>query len=698
MSFFLRGLVLDGFRVFGGAEVSVPLDANVVLVHGGNASGKTSLLQAIELGLSGRVDELASLAGDYPGVLCHQWAERPCRVNLEFDVGAERRAHRVVIDEHGVRTDDGEPLRGRLRSGFLGRSLLTQRGLGGMIERLQGDDPKTKESKLVSFLRAAVGLDRLEAATTGLHDALDKRRVCNLSPSARAVDEELKNLDVRSRTLTEEIRAAQEKLEQARGLLADETTDLPPAGAPADAVLAWAGERLAALAEDLALPRVRRALDGATALGRVLAGARRWSAAVGSGDQGGVVPSLCGVREELVRVASALHALRGDEEDIAGKDEPETRQEGTTRLLEAALAELEGNTCPVCRRDYGELKAGTLRSALEAALAGQLGSMQAARDRAEEQAARVKRRAGLVEAHLGLGRVSEEAGAITASLLADVEALGLPAELVQGPVATLEGRLRELHEQVSAGGIEVLRRRIEAFKRAAEAAVHLERQVDELETKRRALRERETRMEAVLEDAKRVHTAAAGATRTILNRVFEDAGGVNQLWGWIFSRLARGELFVPRFSTDIVRRKLAIRTQLAADGVPTSYTHPHAVLSSANANTAALAIFLALHLADADSIPVVVLDDPVQSMDDVHVIELAALLRALVNERGRQLVLAVHERALYEYMKSELGPVGPHQSMCAVSLERCGRSTSLSCERLEWKPDGLFDSSSGRSA
>ena len=48
------------------------------------------------------------------------------------------------------------------------------------------------------------------------------------------------------------------------------------------------------------------------------------------------------------------------------------------------------------------------------------------------------------------------------------------------------------------------------------------------------------------------------------------------------------------------------------------------MLSAGNLNTAALTLFLALHLSVEPRFPWLVLDDPVQTMDEVHIAQFAA--------------------------------------------------------------------------
>lgn len=78
---------------------------------------------------------------------------------------------------------------------------------------------------------------------------------------------------------------------------------------------------------------------------------------------------------------------------------------------------------------------------------------------------------------------------------------------------------------------------------------------------------------------------------------------------------------------------------------------PGAMFSAGNLNTAALTLFIALHLSVSKVLPWLTLDDSVQSMDDIHIAHFAALLRTLSKEHGRQIVIAVHDRQLFEYLK-----------------------------------------------
>jgi DNA repair protein SbcC/Rad50 len=57
-------------------------------------------------------------------------------------------------------------------------------------------------------------------------------------------------------------------------------------------------------------------------------------------------------------------------------------------------------------------------------------------------------------------------------------------------------------------------------------------------------------------------------------------------------------------------------------------------------------------------------------MDEVHVAQFAALLRTLAKEHHRQIVVAVHERPLFEYLTLELSPAFAGDKLITVELSR----------------------------
>ena len=104
-------------------------------------------------------------------------------------------------------------------------------------------------------------------------------------------------------------------------------------------------------------------------------------------------------------------------------------------------------------------------------------------------------------------------------------------------------------------------------------------------------------------------------------------------------------------------------------------------------NTAALTLFIALHLAVEPRLPWLILDDPVQSMDDVHISNFAALLRTLSKEHDRQVLIAVHDRALFDYLSLELSPAFAGDELITVELDRSAEGRT----RYETKRAGYVE-------
>ena len=67
----LKSMNVSNFRSILGS-VHVPLDANVILIHGENGAGKTSLLSALELSLTGEIQSLERADKRYKNQLLHK--------------------------------------------------------------------------------------------------------------------------------------------------------------------------------------------------------------------------------------------------------------------------------------------------------------------------------------------------------------------------------------------------------------------------------------------------------------------------------------------------------------------------------------------------------------------------------------------------------------------------------------------------
>ena len=178
------------------------------------------------------------------------------------------------------------------------------------------------------------------------------------------------------------------------------------------------------------------------------------------------------------------------------------------------------------------------------------------------------------------------------------------------------------------------------------------------------------------------------AQNKIMNQVFDTS--LNKVWRDLFVRLAPDEPFVPTFALSEIdtRRKhvkAVLETHYRSGG---KGGNPRAVLSSGNLNTAALTLFLALHLSVKPTLSWLIIDDPVQSMDDVHVAQFAALLRTISKQHNRQIILAVHEKPLFDYLSLELSPAFKDDKLLTIEIDRAlNGKTVVNPKKMVWEED-----------
>ena len=251
--------------------------------------------------------------------------------------------------------------------------------------------------------------------------------------------------------------------------------------------------------------------------------------------------------------------------------------------------------------------------------------------------------------------------------------LGAPLQAYDGVDTALTEANAQLKAQISAGET-AISTRVTALTALDQYAASLTAIADAIEAQTKAQTEqaRVTKAladaNAVRETAKTVSDAAESVRSASVKRVFNTS--LNRIWRDLFVRLAPSEDFVPKFRIPPGEKgKVEAVLETEHRSGQASGT-PGAMLSQGNLNTAALTLFLALHLSVPQRTPWLVLDDPVQSMDDVHIAQFAALLRTLSKGAGRQVVVAVHERALFDYLTLELSPAFPGDSLITVEISR----------------------------
>ena len=456
-------------------------------------------------------------------------------------------------------------------------------------------------------------------------------------------------------------------------------------------------------------------------------------------------------RQEQIAVKGAELTSRaaGLASTLTALDEEVAQAEVRAGSLASGLAllrdEVADNVCPVCDRDYSELGSGHLQAHIArkidqittkgrelerlrqqrddvrtqlqlaqrevAALQGATVSKEAVEETASRRAKalalrdRLESMADVMEAGASLRRhmqqtqadaerleeLEHEAGVVMLMLLEHASALG-------GRSAQTEETAEQLWRRVSDLATQRLAETRSRHEARAEARTRLAH-IDELETLAKRLvasiatraqegrgwNQRIAEADHRRDVARQIH-AAASATRTaIVQRVFTES--LNDVWRDVFSRLAPSEPFVPAFGIPTATKtalELRLETIHRSGGKAGT---PATMLSTGNLNTAALSLFIALHLAVEPLVPCLVFDDPVQSMDEVHVAQFAGLLRVLSKHHDRQIVVAVHERELFEYLRLELSPAFERDELITIELGHDDSSEGESVTRLTWARD-----------
>ena len=374
----------------------------------------------------------------------------------------------------------------------------------------------------------------------------------------------------------------------------------------------------------------------------------------------------------------------------------------TARLQE----QLDKRDRLVAQRAQIEAEASTLGARSPADRAAAFQSRMAELDRSEEQ---INKAGDLLEAlAASVDAYAERARAAAlrtewiqrrdnvSSAIRSTQALLDPDALLPAHDPIPDELLTKLPDQ-SAKRASALTNQADALDRVLELAEAVRAQSSTAAAAQRALSTAESALEKATATSKRVNDlvkrtnavreAAGQTTRALIERTFDDH--LNALVSDIYFRLVRDERFRPWITSKGTIRSLTAAVNAYVDGVKVAEDIA-SIVSSANLNKVALSLFIALHLASSTQPRTLVLDDPVQSMDDVHATNLAALFRSLAYHptTPRQLILAVHDKALFDYLALELGPTKEGETLVEVRVTRESKDeVTVRSGARSWQPD-----------
>ncbi|TSE08855.1 AAA family ATPase [Mesorhizobium intechi] len=793
----LRSITLTNFRSIKGT-ITVPLDAPIVLVHGANGAGKTSLLSAIELALCGQVASLQRVDPEYASHLVHKDA-KSAELRIETS-GLERNESSLTVTANAIKGD--ALLAPDFARFYTERCFLAQSSLGRLLELYQ-DSAKRSDSALTKFVKDLLRLNHLDAIIDGLHDAGDVRRLRNGVPGYGEIrdsipqvegerdrlDAELELTDIRIRQLEEQNDALSKRLVS--------VGDRPVMGSTAGETEQSELLRLTTLRREIEAAGLQWQQIASTDIARDRAAAQprsenasqavaAWSATSGAAleavldrlktlfselppiSSGGPQPAHAAateaVREELRRCQDLLDKDASDAKLEVEHESAVTRGRARIQALEQQIANIASEAgalaqalsgvlphihtddCPVCGRNFKETSQVPLQAHVSAriadltAAAGQLQALSRDRTSSLSAVAIAERALGEVQGRR-LDTVNRDALRTRLALLQEVDLslVDMASDVEQGQrlIGEAGAASRVLSDlAVQDRGGTALRQSIEGFGSqlgldlaptediatalssfAAEASRLVEiysanqttrremagngLEIQRLNASRQpivdaagSVRARLARLNAaknradrLILDARELAKRAGEARTSIVRKVFN--GSLNRVWRDLFVRLAPEEPFVPAFAVPETNGgpvEAVLETWYRSGG---KGGDPRAMLSAGNLNTAALTLFLALHLSVSPNLPWLVIDDPVQSMDEVHIAQFAALLRTLAKSNlQRQIIVAVHEKPLFDYLSLELSPAFQNDRLITIELSRNANGQTLMNYRPHvWIPD-----------
>jgi recombinational DNA repair ATPase RecF len=600
---FLRSLELGGFRGVGPAlKLELTPGPGLTLITGRNGSGKSSIAEALETLLSGK---------------CRRWASQPKEWqagwrNLHDKGGAfvaatlcvEGVAEPTVLRrtwKPDTNLDQGEL---RVRRG----SVRFERGL----EELGWSEALATYFPLLSYADLAT----LVGDPSGLFDEL--KRILGLGDINAAI-----------KLLGAARKERDERRERAKNALVpllEELRSLAAAGDPrADACAAGLKGRKWDLDAVEAVVLAQAEDDAAT----LIATLRSLSQLSGP---------------NLAQVASFVAALRAElagEDELLGAGEDEAM--ALARLLDQALALIEGGACPLCEAPLVEGWRARTRSRLDHLTA----HTKKTRERREAVARHARSVRALATAPpQSLHAAAQELAALDKpALVAAVNAAKAAWEsLHAAPEGPSRAELERLCSHTEASVLE-LATALESLRAGANA---------ELEHLESAWRPVARRLAAWLEQARVVVEEAASlralkkaekwlkdAEIAIRKELFKPIADRSQsIWN-LLRHESNVDLASIQLESTGTRRRVSLDVRV--DGEPGVAL---GVMSQGELNALALALFLPRMTLRQSPFHFVVIDDPVQAMDPHKVDGLARVLEETARER--QVIVLTHDARLIE--------------------------------------------------
>jgi DNA repair exonuclease SbcCD ATPase subunit len=666
---FFEWIEIEAFRGFARRE-RIDLDASVVIISGPNGTGKTSFFDAIQWLLIGTLERLEPwrVRRNAEHVV-NQYQARtgaPAAVSASLRINGQpvelRRTGRYDASQLEWRQDgdvfyedDAEralanaltPLgRMSLQRSLLSSGLLQQDVIRDVLE----DKPAERYDQLAAIL----GLNVIAGFPTAA-----RKRADRLAAEGKRAREALAELQAAARIVRERITSLRARAQEA-----------PDAAA----LRAQLADRIATQAD---IVQLRGDLPVSTSEAEEIRmaagmGADTFAALISEAD-----PAVAALASEEAPPSDAIDALRraadaasqatGAAREAAAEAErlDEEEREASTRLgrLAAEAIPLLGPECPVCGQSIDAEHVRVHLQQLITEGSTRLPELQRAHDNAAAELARrleAEHHASesLVAAETRSVRIAEASKRHVAWLERIAEAVAELADrfdlreataLTEGEGPALRATREALSEIARASG-----ELASAFGWVEEtsAIAGAEAELAEIEAQIANAEESAKKASVTEDEARTLQRAAVRAAASVTDERFAILRPVIQD---VYTRLDPHPTFTDlRFSIEVYRER-SIASPQVLDPEQDLPADPLLVFSSSQANVVALSAFLALGWAAGDdAMPFLLLDDPLQSLDDVNALGFADLCRHM--RARRQLIVSTHDARLAGLLERKLAP------------------------------------------
>ena len=670
---------MKNFRGFANEEHPIDLAHDVVLLYGRNAAGKTSIFNAVELLLTGSIRRLQHVS-DLPAVLINaRTPNAPAQLTLEVSVGDTLRIADATIENLKLPVVNHVLTRAEsdlfLHAAYLQqadiRKLVTSdsAGLGDTIRSLALDDNVFRLEQALEeagITRAARGY----AGATRKLNALDQeaRQLQKQVEDARSTIASIESVDPDQIAWKDTLQRISDKLKV-------------PVDTDTNEAVRNATQKLdAELQKQLQLAiRNRKATEDLLQQGTRLSD-RKKRADDSESLTRDVVTQKSECAQKLLQCDTRIAVLR---QRLGG---PELSASVTDKRLAliAALEHIQSipnlDVCPVCDQAFTNLNSHILEK-LSVLNAQQSSSEQTARKIQTDLDAELSERRVLArtleELDINLRNLRADSADFEQQFSQFVEQFrtdrGQQSSLEEIRRIILDRQLiamRAVEELTSLAtelgriGSAISAKRI----RSADLRAHCDKMQDELFTINAKLdraRAAHDRLDSFVETAQEVRRRLSSSINDVMREFV--MGRTKDAFEDLFRRLAKNPFF--QVSVPDVRVKWH-KPEVDWCAVYKERQFPgEAVFSQGELNSCAIAFFLALATSHTNGLQFLMLDDPVQNMDEIHIEEFANVLKFLKDILGWQIVVALHDQTVYHFLRRQLHPSSRDQSLISYIFE-----------------------------